>query len=144
MSMILSVGHSDAPRQALMLEPPTHGLEKSASLHRMTTDLGDRLRQLRKNRNLPQVDVASAVGVGRSTIAGLERGLDKPGRELLLRLAEFYGVSINDLFGQPDGPDVTERAKDQNEVALLAYWRSMDETAQRLVLLSLARGRDRG
>lgn len=63
--------------------------------------LANKLRTLRKERELSQMDVAVAVGVGRSTLASIERGHDVPGRETLVALASFYGVGLDWLMSTP-------------------------------------------
>ena len=62
--------------------------------------MAHKLRGLRKERHLSQMEVAVAVGVGRSTIAAIESGHDVPGRETLMALAEFYGRSLDWLMSR--------------------------------------------
>jgi transcriptional regulator with XRE-family HTH domain len=109
----------------------------------MTTELGNRLRALRKAKEMNQVDVAAALDVGRSTIASIETGSDLPGRDLLVRLADFYGVGLDELYVLGvNAPEDSKRAKDEDEVALLGFWRKLDKAGKSLFLLALARGRD--
>lgn len=113
----------------------------------MSETVGSRLKRLRKERDLPQVDVAVAVGISRSTLAGIETDDDPPGRDTLLKLADFFGVSVDELYPAGAGsapPKVFERAKDEDEAALLVFWRKLDEPGKRLFLLALARGREGG
>lgn len=112
----------------------------------MSETVGSRLKRLRKERDLPQVDVAVAVGISRSTLAGIETDDDPPGRETLLRLADFFGVSVDELYPGASTssatPKVLERAKDEDEAALLAFWRTLDEAEKRFFLIALTRARD--
>jgi transcriptional regulator with XRE-family HTH domain len=110
----------------------------------MTDTLGSRLKALRKQRKMTQADVAAVVGVSRSTLTGYERDIDPPGRESLAALATFYGVPIDLLYGAAPAPEDPKCAKDQDESALLAFWRTLDEPNKRLFLIALARGRDGG
>ncbi len=71
----------------------------------MPPDTATRLRLLRRERNIRQDDVAAAVDVDRSMISKIEKG--KPfGRELLVKLAEFYGVSIQWLVNGQGERDI--------------------------------------
>lgn len=57
---------------------------------------GNKLRELRGTRT--QNDVAEAVGVTKSSYAMYERDERTPRDEVKIRLAKFFGVSIQDLF----------------------------------------------
>lgn len=68
--------------------------------------LGDRLRRLREQRDLNQKDVAEALNITATTLSRYEAGIRSPDSEALVRLAEFYGVSIDYLLGRknPSSP----------------------------------------
>lgn len=63
-----------------------------------------RLEQLRKNHNLNQEDVAALIGVARTTYAMYEQGNREMDYELLIKLADYYNVSLDYLFGRTDNP----------------------------------------
>ena len=112
----------------------------------MTDTLGDRLRDLRKGRKLPQIEVAEAVGISRSYLAGIETGGENAGRETLVALADFYGVTIDELYRgtAPTGPEAPELVEDPDERALLAFWRGLDQSQKKLLLRLLASQLDGG
>ena len=58
------------------------------------------LKILRTERLLTQDAVADAVGVSKRTIIRWENGEGEPVARELLRLAQFYGVSIDQLVGE--------------------------------------------
>ena len=60
---------------------------------------GDTLKQLGLRIGLRQDDVAKAIGVERSTIANWERGVKQPSLETLVKLSQFFGVSLDELVG---------------------------------------------
>ena len=60
--------------------------------------LSERLRACRKKRHLTQADVAVAVDVPLGTYTGYENGCF-PSADRLVALADFYGVSLDYLFG---------------------------------------------
>jgi transcriptional regulator with XRE-family HTH domain len=74
--------------------------------------LGLRLRQLRENYGLVQQDVADLFGTNRNVVSQWESGAREPSLEIILRLAEFYGVTVDWLLGVPnadkDSPDVRQ------------------------------------
>ncbi|MEW6016463.1 MAG: helix-turn-helix transcriptional regulator [Pseudomonadota bacterium] len=62
--------------------------------------IGDKLRELRMALDKTQAEVAEAVGISRSYLAGLERGHERPSVDVTLRLADFFRVSIDYLLGR--------------------------------------------
>lgn len=62
--------------------------------------LGARLKELRDIRGLTQRELAAKLNVSPSTIALYELGKREPDADMLGRLAEFFGVSIDYLLGR--------------------------------------------
>lgn len=67
------------------------------------TFIGPRLRQLRKARAQSQVEMARALGVSPSYVNLLENNQRSVSLQVLLRLAEVYGLDWRELV-QDDGP----------------------------------------
>ena len=67
--------------------------------------VGPRLRALRAQRNLTLGEVSAASGVSVSTLSRLESGQRRPNLELLLPIAQLYGVPLDDLVGAPPTGD---------------------------------------
>lgn len=65
-------------------------------------DLPERLRHLRRSKKVSQEQLAAAVEVARSNISGYEHGDVRPSYEILIRLADFFGVSLDYLLGRTD------------------------------------------
>ena len=63
----------------------------------------DKIRVLRKDKNLTQADVAKEVGLSARGYQDLELGA-KPGFDNLLHIADFYDVSVDWLMGRTDNP----------------------------------------
>jgi putative transcriptional regulator len=60
--------------------------------------LGNRLKVLRAEKNVTQQEVAAAVDVSRQTINAVERGRFVPSTLTALRLAEYFGVRVEEIF----------------------------------------------
>ncbi len=60
---------------------------------------GERLRELRKEKNIGQVALAKAIGVGKSIISLWELDKCEPTLSNLIQLAKFFDVSIDYLAG---------------------------------------------
>lgn len=67
--------------------------------------LGERLYELRTERDLSQDEVAERVGVSRQAVSNWERGETKPDTENLIALARMYGMSLDDLVQSTDPSD---------------------------------------
>lgn len=65
----------------------------------------DRLRLLRKEKNLTQVQAAGKVGLSYRGYQDMERGV-LPRADNLLAIAEFYQVSIDWLMGRTDKREI--------------------------------------
>ena len=59
----------------------------------------ERLRELRKEKNLSTTQVGKSIGVSHATISRWENGLVSPPIEHLYSLAIFFGVSSDYLLG---------------------------------------------
>ncbi len=59
---------------------------------------GRRLRQLRKERKMNQVDLEALSGLGQSFISMIENGEEAPSLETLEVLALAFDVSLSELF----------------------------------------------
>ena len=65
--------------------------------------LAERLIELRNHRQLAQPVVAKAVGITTRTYQRYEAGEREPTASTLIRMADFYGVTIDYLVGRTDG-----------------------------------------
>jgi len=65
-------------------------------------DFAVRLRQLRKERGLRQLDLATELGIAQTTIANYEQHTRFPDEAMLLRLAAFFETSLDFLLGRSD------------------------------------------
>ena len=57
-----------------------------------------RIQELRKDQKVTQMELAESVGVTRQTIISLENGRYKASLVLAHKFAQFFGVTIEDIF----------------------------------------------
>ena len=57
-----------------------------------------RIQELRKDQKVTQMELAESVGVTRQTIISLENGRYKASLVLAHKIAQFFGVTIEDIF----------------------------------------------
>lgn len=57
-----------------------------------------RIREFRAKHDMKQEELAQRVGVRRETIANLEKGRYNPSLALAWKIAQVFGVSIEEIF----------------------------------------------
>ena len=74
--------------------------------------LGDvvknRLKELRKSRGYTQIALQMQTGIEQALLSKFENMERVPPTETLLRLAEFYGVSIDYILCRTDNPEINK------------------------------------
>ena len=83
-------------------------------------DCSEKLRLLREAKHLTQQQVANAVGVSKATISAYETASKAPSIEVIIRLARFYGVSVDYLVGVDSPKYIDVSRLDDEAVALIA------------------------
>lgn len=68
----------------------------------------NRLKELRKNRKLTQVSLQMQTGIEQALLSKFENEERIPPTETLLRLAEFYNVSIDYILYRTDNPEINK------------------------------------
>jgi len=60
--------------------------------------LQTRIEEFRRQKRLTQSELADALGVTRQTIISLENGKYKASLVLAHKIAQYFGVTIEDIF----------------------------------------------
>ena len=66
------------------------------------------LKLLRKNKKLTQIGLQMATGIEQSLLSKFENGERVPPTETLLRLADFYNVSIDYILCRTENPEINK------------------------------------
>lgn len=117
----------------------------------------ERLRELRRAADLTQSQLAEALGFAQTTIATYERGVKEPGREVIIAVAKYFGVSTDYLLGLTDdknalavvvrGEDIPKVLRDVGAMAAIASKEALeslsDEDLQRIAFQALKAIEDR-
>ncbi len=62
----------------------------------------NRIRDLREDMDLRQIDVSSATGIDQKTLSNYETGKTNPDSFSIIKLADFFNVSCDYLLGRTD------------------------------------------
>lgn len=67
---------------------------------------GQRLRNLRKAKNLTQTDLAAYLNSAKSTISMYENNKNEPDNDTLIKLGDLFNISVDYLLGRTDIPQL--------------------------------------
>ena len=65
----------------------------------MGSDCINRIRILREDRDLRQIDVSNATGIDQKTLSNYETGKTNPDSFAIIKLADFFNVTTDYLLG---------------------------------------------
>lgn len=63
-----------------------------------------RFKEARESMDLSQKDMAKILNVGPSTVSMWEQDRRTPDKEMLIKIANYFDISIDYLFGRTDDP----------------------------------------
>ena len=64
---------------------------------------GEALKYQRENNNLSQTELAKQIGVTQQAISYYENNKNEPTIGICEKLADFYGITIDELIGRDHG-----------------------------------------
>lgn len=83
------------------------------------------LKRLRKARKLTQQNIADFLGLPLRTYQNYEREVREADSDILCKLADLYGVTLDELFGRQ--AHESQRDLSPDELNLVALYRQMDD-----------------
>ena len=75
-------------------------------------EFSERLKELRKQAHLTQVELAKKLGIVQSSFADWERWKKKPTQENLVKIAQILNVSVDYLVGNSDEENTNKELED--------------------------------
>lgn len=75
--------------------------------------LGKKLKELRKNKNLTLKGLGMIIGVSESTISLYETNRRRPSYDILIKLANFFQISLDYLLNRDNNYILIKRLKYQ-------------------------------
>lgn len=88
----------------------------------MANSIGTRIAEARKRKGLTQDQLAEAMGVSPQAVSKWENDISCPDITLLPQLADYFGISVDDLLRGPSAPEAQivpeEERKDFNKMML--------------------------
>lgn len=96
----------------------------------------NRLKLLRERQNLSQTTLAKLLNISRQSYNFYENEKREPDISMLIRIANFFDVSLDYLLGRSNTQDISihpSPAYSPDELDLLKKYRALDETRQEAV-----------
>ena len=69
-------------------------------------NFGEILKNLRKSCNLTQKELGAKIGLSKAVVSKYENGIGYPTYDVLIRIAQYFGVTTDYLLGVPSGKTV--------------------------------------
>lgn len=81
-----------------------------------------------------QEDVCKKLGVSVARYSTWETGRSEPSYEHLIKLAEIFGITVDELLGIDRKPQIDDALNDKDLLELYLFIKVMDPSRQRLAL----------
>lgn len=65
-----------------------------------------RLKEIRKSKGISQIKLAMDLNTSQNTISRYETGEREPGINELIKIADYFNVSVDYLLGRTDNPNM--------------------------------------
>ena len=82
-------------------------------------NLGENIYHLRKEKNLSQDELAAALEVSRQSVSKWENNSAVPELEKLVKMSELFGVTLDELVGQPQNAQTSAPAPEVPEPKII-------------------------
>ena len=87
------------------------------------------LKELRIQKDLSQQKLADILHISQQSIYKYENDITSPDLDTIVKMAEFFDCSVDDLIGYSDIPHkvelVTETMLNEEELTLIEYYRKL-------------------
>lgn len=91
------------------------------------------IRKLRKEKNLTQEELAEIVNVTKATINSYELGRTEPNIDILIKLADYYNVTLDYLVGRENENLLTKYFNEKKQLLKIAEQLNKDNLLKVLI-----------
>ncbi len=90
---------------------------------------GDRLKLLREEKNMTQLELGKVFSISHATINRYENSQRQPDTELISKLSEFFNVTTDYLLGRNDVRNNTESISEaiKDDQDLFNFWETLKD-----------------
>lgn len=102
--------------------------------------IGNFIKELRKDQNLTQEELAEKFGVARRTVSRWETGSNLPDLDILIEMADFFDVDLREILdGERKKPKMNEELK-ETVLKVAEYSNEEKKRSTRIVLFYFVLG----
>ena len=65
-----------------------------------------KLKQIRKSKGISQLKLSLDLNMTQNTISRYETGVREPGINELIKIADYFNVSVDYLLGRTENPEI--------------------------------------
>ncbi len=94
-------------------------------------NVGSRLRSLRKERHLTQMELARQIGIQQSDLSRMEKGEYRVSLDNLVKILTVFEVSFNDFFDAQQAASEPRRALSHEDMQILHLVRQLGDDGRR-------------
>lgn len=87
---------------------------------------GRNLERIRKERKINQTELGLELGLTQQMVSSYEKGISSPNVEILIKLADYFQISIDELIGH----QVYDQNRSAAETRLLQYFQLLSTKDQ--------------
>lgn len=84
-------------------------------------NIGIRIKELRKERKITQKVLSIKTGIDQGTISNWERGRNEPDAQNRKKIADYFGVSEAELFGDFEIKNLSQRQISTNKIPVISW-----------------------
>lgn len=90
------------------------------------TNLYNKVKELCRNKNITQKELADIIGINQNTIKTWEHKL--PNSETLLKIADYFGVTTDYLLGRSSNKSLTRKNERDIQKSLEQIYNGLDDS----------------
>jgi transcriptional regulator with XRE-family HTH domain len=106
--------------------------------------LKDKLKELRKKNNLTQVEFAKIFTISNGTVGNWESGIRQPDNEMLSKIADYYGVSVDYILEREKSSSSSDELNEREKTMLQMFRSYSPELQERFLALFETALKDKG
>lgn len=95
---------------------------------------GDRIKKLREENNISQLELSEVLGISQQALSKWENGKTQPDNDSLIKLANFFRVSIDYLLGISESKKVDKPYDNELEKVLFSKAKDLTDEEKKAVI----------
>lgn len=95
--------------------------------------LGDKIKALREEKKLTQTELADLIDISQSSVGMIESNSRIPGRKTLVKLADFFNVTVDYLLSNDEETDKITEYQNQNKLFFSKFGKLSENDRKKII-----------